>query len=69
VLHHLAERPGRLTTEAELLHAVWADTAVTDWVLTNRREKATGGGMSQQTSDQSDLSLNPRESCAAKGAL
>src|SRR5437868_4823785 len=39
VLHHLAERPGRLVTKAELLHAVWADTAVTDWVLTTAVKK------------------------------
>ena len=35
VLQHLAERPGRLVTKAELLDAVWTNTAVTDWVLTS----------------------------------
>ena len=35
VLQHLAEHPGELVTKAELLDAVWTDTAVTDWVLTS----------------------------------
>jgi DNA-binding winged helix-turn-helix (wHTH) protein/tetratricopeptide (TPR) repeat protein len=34
LLHYLAERPGRLVTKADLLDAVWPDTAVSDWVLT-----------------------------------
>jgi len=35
VLAHLADRPGQLVTKAELLAAVWPDTAVTEWVLTS----------------------------------
>src|SRR5215471_15028681 len=34
LLHYLAERPGRLVTKADLLDAVWPDTAVSEWVLT-----------------------------------
>jgi DNA-binding winged helix-turn-helix (wHTH) protein/tetratricopeptide (TPR) repeat protein len=34
LLHYLAERPGRLATKADLLDAVWPDTAVSEWVLT-----------------------------------
>jgi len=33
VLHYLAERPGALVTKNELLDALWADTAVTESVL------------------------------------
>jgi DNA-binding winged helix-turn-helix (wHTH) protein/tetratricopeptide (TPR) repeat protein len=34
VLEHLAARPGRLVTKAELLETVWAETVVTESVLT-----------------------------------
>jgi DNA-binding winged helix-turn-helix (wHTH) protein/tetratricopeptide (TPR) repeat protein len=34
LLQYLAERPGRLVTKADLLDAVWPDTAVSEWVLT-----------------------------------
>ena len=34
VLEHLASRPGRLVTKAELLEVVWAETAVSESVLT-----------------------------------
>jgi DNA-binding winged helix-turn-helix (wHTH) protein/tetratricopeptide (TPR) repeat protein len=35
VLTHLAAHPQRLITKRELIEAVWADTAVTEWVLTS----------------------------------
>ena len=31
---YLAGRPGRLAAKADLLDAVWPDTAVSEWVLT-----------------------------------
>ena len=34
LLDYLAGRPGRLVTKADLLDAVWPDTAVSEWVLT-----------------------------------
>jgi DNA-binding winged helix-turn-helix (wHTH) protein/tetratricopeptide (TPR) repeat protein len=34
LLQYLAGRPGRLMTKADLLDAVWPDTAVSEWVLT-----------------------------------
>jgi DNA-binding winged helix-turn-helix (wHTH) protein/tetratricopeptide (TPR) repeat protein len=34
LLRYLAERAGRLVTKADLLEAVWPDTAVSEWVLT-----------------------------------
>lgn len=34
VLEHLVRRAGRLVTKAELLDAVWPETAVGEWVLT-----------------------------------
>lgn len=35
VLAYLSQRPGQLVTKEELLAAVWADTTVTEWVLTS----------------------------------
>lgn len=35
VLHYMAERSGRLVTKAELLDAIWPDTAVTESTLTS----------------------------------
>ncbi len=35
VLVHLSGRPGQLVTKAELLDAVWPETAVGEWVLTS----------------------------------
>ena len=34
VLRHLVQRPGALVTKDELLHTVWADTAVNENSLT-----------------------------------
>jgi DNA-binding winged helix-turn-helix (wHTH) protein len=34
VLRYLIEHPGRLVSKTELLDAVWADTVVSEWVLT-----------------------------------